>query len=141
MLDLRFDALPSKLTQKMNTFHQNGRISVVLRLSGHTVGEGALSHDPPTPHTKPVVGLLSLHMEVRWGGAVLHIVPWGQIKAYGSPLLGHSTTPNPQNHLLFSSSSVFSAQMIVKDLCWDQSRCHFQKLFWHFPHDRLCYFR
>ena len=55
------------------------------------------------------------------GGCRLHIVPWGQIKAYGIPC---STPATP------SSGSVLPARMIVEDnVRWDQSRCLLKKHF------------
>lgn len=68
VFDLSFNIL--KLTNTYKTFHPGIRISVLLfllpPLRAHGGSRSAQSW-PPTPHTKPVVWLVPLHMEVRWG--------------------------------------------------------------------------
>lgn len=69
---------------------------------------------PNPPHKAKRLGQFPLHMEACWGvgewirgGSGRHVVPWGQIKARDSYL-----EPPP----LSRTSSVLSAQMLIKDL-------------------------
>lgn len=74
----------------------------------------------PTPHTKPVVGLVPLHMEVRWGvGGGREAVDFTSshgVRKKLTALLSRRRSPHPP------SSSMLSAQML-RSVCWLQSRC------------------